>query len=122
MNLPGNILSLETTFSVLEFELGAYRQVLYMLTMPQPHFGNTCLQWAHSLNCFFAKFFPMILLNSGHLVLPSCVNSENGAGGEIEMRKVWPQRNVFIFCFILFDIVLALSKKRKFAFVIHLLI
>lgn len=33
------------------------------------------------------------------------------------MRKVWPQSYVFIFCFILFDIVLALSKERKFAFV-----
>lgn len=28
------------------------------------------------------------------------------------MRKVWPQRYVFIFCFILFDIVLALSKEE----------
>lgn len=76
-----------------------------------------CLQWVSRTICFLcAKFYSLLFPNSGQPILSSCVNIENFPGGKVEMRKVWPQRYVFIFCFILFDIVLALSKNRKFAF------
>lgn len=76
-----------------------------------------CLEWVSSpIWVFFAKFYSLPFPNSGHSILPSCVNIENFPGRKVEMRKVWLLRYVFIFCFTLFDIVLALSKKRKFTF------
>lgn len=92
--------------------------VIYGFALKYFIFGNICisLQCSNSFICSFAKFCLLPLPNSGHLTLPNCVNIENYPRGKVEMRQEWPQRYVFIFCFILFDIVLALSKKKEICF------